>query len=215
MSDEDLATGLKLRIKRRSIPVFLRVLPFVAEVRRSIGTGPTHQSYLFYQSRSTKLNERKMLSDNSLRRGPVHAPRGARSLGGACEGWSVACSVVPCPQVARVGRDRAQRTQESEARRQLRRLSRPALFRGSFRQSTIPFKQYCKSVPCEKCPLKIVFGGCNLDSRAIYWAISRVSHNPALRRFSRLTHPSNSEFLLCRLVVISYYPPPPPVWATG
>jgi hypothetical protein len=93
MSDKRLSYGLN-----PGAPGFLRVSS-VAEVRRPMDSGPTHQSRLFYRPRSTKVNERKIISDNSLRRGPPHAPRGARPLGGACEGWCVACTLPrgPCP----------------------------------------------------------------------------------------------------------------------
>ena len=47
---------------------------------------PTHQSYPTCQPEAPPQNQRKMISDNTLRSGPVHAPRGANALGGACEG---------------------------------------------------------------------------------------------------------------------------------
>ena len=47
---------------------------------------PTHQVYPVYQPEKPPFNERKMISDNSLRRRPVHAPRTANLRGGACGG---------------------------------------------------------------------------------------------------------------------------------
>ena len=44
------------------------------------------------QLASLKRDTHKMISDNNVRRGPLQAPRGSNSRGGACEGWCLAGS---------------------------------------------------------------------------------------------------------------------------
>ena len=75
---------------------------------------PTHQSYPTCQPRTRQSTERKMISDNGLRRCPAHAPRGANSRGGAkparaarpqelrCHGWNT--DLVRLPSAAVRGR---------------------------------------------------------------------------------------------------------------
>jgi hypothetical protein len=66
--------------------------PTVDTRRHKPGRVPTHQSYPACQSGKPQAKERKMISDNRLGWCRVQAPRGANSLGGACEGRCVAGS---------------------------------------------------------------------------------------------------------------------------
>jgi hypothetical protein len=55
-------------------------------LQRSIGSGPTHQDYPACQAGRPRQKERKMISDNSVRRRRAQAPPAAKSRGGACGG---------------------------------------------------------------------------------------------------------------------------------
>jgi hypothetical protein len=145
MSDKRLSHGLNTD-ETRINSVFVRVSS-VADVRlsglqRSIGSGPTHQSCPFCQPEAPPSNERKMISDNSLRRCSMHAPPDAAWRGGACAAWCVACSWLDPPPssfpashnagrlpkwqsrhgspAGSVGRNRAQRTRKRGAEGRIR-----------------------------------------------------------------------------------------------
>ena len=114
-------------------------------LQRSIGSGPTHQSCPFCQPGTGPYNERKMLSDNSLRRRSMHAPPAANCRGGAWETRSVARSrlnplrsLLPAPHDAlrppnwqsRQGRPAGSVSREKSRRTPKRgdeRRSRPAI----------------------------------------------------------------------------------------